>query len=214
MLVPFLTEDSEELDPGGGGSSEQCSGSEGNKENSPQPGGKGVLLSRRQKKNRVRRDDGSPVASQNGSASSAKKNKAKARRSANTGDGNGNSNRRHIPNAPVLRQHTKLNLADSDLSVFLRQYILNPDELLALGYPVESSLYPGRAIIYKSPNTKKDHNPSSHVHPNPLQTSSHFDVNAQEFVPMSAKQPKVVHYYSDNDITCTFQILYIMFVQQ
>ena len=176
ILVPFVTEDSEELDPGGGGSSE------GNKENSPQPGSKGVLLSRRQKKNRVRRDDGSPVGNQN---ASAKKNKARPRRSPNSGDGNGS--RRY---APVLRQHTKLNLTDSDLSVFLRQYTLNAHETLALGYPVESSLYPGKAVIYKSPNTNTVQNPA-HALQSPLQTSSHFDVNAQEFV------PKAGHYYSD-----------------
>ncbi|XP_069703099.1 uncharacterized protein [Periplaneta americana] len=178
-FLATCAEDSEELDPGGsGGSSEQCSGSEGNKENSPQASSKGVLLSRRQKKNRIRRDDSSPVSNQNGSTN-MKKNKTRPRRS----DGN----RRHNANAPALRQHAKLNLTDSDLSVFLRQYILSPDQLLGLGYPVESSLYPGRAIIYKDPGTQ---NQTNHTRPHPLTTSSHFDVNAQEFVPMSAKQPK------------------------
>lgn len=203
-MVPFshgflhATEDSEELDPGGGeGSSEQCSGSEGNKENSPQENGKGILLSRRQKKNRVRRDDGSPVTNQNGSSAiNMKKNKARTRRPANSGDGN--SNRRHITSAPVLRQHAKLNLTDSDLSVFLRHYILSPDQLLGLGYPVESSLYPGQAVIYKNPAANTGPNPSALTHPHPLTVSSHFDVNAQEFVPMSAKQPKGTPcYYSD-----------------
>lgn len=206
--LPCLTvlfshiEDCEELDPGGGGgSSEQCSGSEGSKENSPQENGKGVLLSRRQKKNRVRRDDGSPVSNQTGaSVVNMKKNKARPKRSANSGDGN--NNRRHISNAPALRQHAKLNLTDSDLSVFLRHYILSPDQLLGLGYPVESSLYPGRAIIYKSPAANTGHNPSAHIHPHPLTTSSHFDVNAQEFVPMSAKEPKgTACYYSDGSLT-------------
>lgn len=194
-------EDSEELDPGGGGgSSEQCSGSEGSKENSPQENGRGVLLSRRQKKNRVRRDDGSPVANQNGvSVVSLKKNKAKAKRSAYSGDGT--NNRRHIANTPALRQHAKLNLTDSDLSVFLRHYILSPDQLLGLGYPVESSLYPGRAIIYKSPTANTSFNSSVHIHTHPLTTSSHFDVNAQEFVPMSAKQSKgTACYYSDGTL--------------
>ena len=206
LLVPFshgffcTTEDSEELDPGGGGgSSEQCSGSEGNKENSPQENGKGVLT-RRQKKNRVRRDDGSPVASQSGfSAVNIKKSKARARRSTSSGDGS--SNRRHVANTPVLRQHAKLNLVDSDLSVFLRHYTLSPDQLLGLGYPVESSLYPGRAIIYKNPTANTGPNQSAIIHSHPLATSSHFDVNAQEFVPMSAKQPKGIPcYYNDGHL--------------
>ncbi|XP_021926874.1 uncharacterized protein LOC110833298 isoform X3 [Zootermopsis nevadensis] len=199
-FLATCAEDSEELDPGGGGgSSEQCSGSEGNKENSPQENGKGIL-SRRQKKNRVRRDDGSPVANQTGSSTaSMKKSKARARRSANSGDWNGS--RRRIANAPALRQHAKLNLADCDLSVFLRHYILSPDQLLGLGYPVESSLYPGRAIIYKNPATNKSSNQSVLTNTHPLTTSSHFDVNAQEFVPMSAKQPKGTPcYYTNGNI--------------
>jgi len=88
-----------------------------------------------------------------------------------------------------------LNLADSDLSVFLRHYILSPDQLLGLGYPVESSLYPGRAIIYKNPAPNNGPNQSAITRSHPLATSSHFDVNAQEFVPMSAKQPKGIPCY-------------------
>ncbi|PNF33990.1 hypothetical protein B7P43_G04662 [Cryptotermes secundus] len=129
-----------------------------------------------------------------------KKNKARARRSASSGDGN--SNQRHITNTPALRQHAKLNLNDSDLSVFLRHYILSPDQLLALGYPVESSLYPGQAIIFKSPAANTGPNPYALVYSHPLTTSSHFDVNAQEFVPMSAKQSKgTACYYSDGSLS-------------
>ncbi|XP_049803966.1 uncharacterized protein LOC126241467 isoform X2 [Schistocerca nitens] len=186
-------EDSEELDPGGEGSEQgsgNSSGSEANKENSPQGqtdgNQKGALLTRRQKKNRTRRNDGSPLPRNN---IAAKKSKAKARRSGGA-DSSGKRN-----GAPTLRQHAKLNLSDSDLSVLLRHYLLSPDQLLGLGYPVESALYPGRAIIYKNPPSSSNPN-SSNVSscmqsPDPLRSSSHlFDVNAREFVPMSARLGK------------------------
>ncbi|XP_067008809.1 putative exonuclease GOR isoform X2 [Anabrus simplex] len=176
FLASCADEDTEELDPGGECSG-QSSSSEGNKENSPQGstprGCKGALLSRRQKKNRIRRDDGSPVARNN---SNMKKSKTRGKRS----DG-----KKVNASIPALRQHAKLNLADSDLCVFLRHYVLSPDQLLGLGYPVESALYPGRAIIYRSPAAGTQ--PSSSL-PS-MTTSSHFfDVNAQEFIPMSAKK--------------------------
>lgn len=185
-------EDSEELDPGGEGSEQgsgNSSGSEANKENSPQGqtdgNQKGALLSRRQKKNRTRRNDGSPLPRNN---IAAKKSKAKSRRSGADGSGKRNG-------APTLRQHAKLNLSDSDLSVLLRHYLLSPDQLLGLGYPVESALYPGRAIIYKNPPSSSNpscNNVSSCMQsPDPLRSSSHlFDVNAREFVPMSARLGK------------------------
>ncbi|XP_049838397.1 uncharacterized protein LOC126283976 isoform X1 [Schistocerca gregaria] len=192
-LATCAEEDSEELDPGGEGSEQgsgNSSGSEANKENSPQGqtdgNQKGALLTRRQKKNRTRRNDGSPLPRNN---IAAKKSKAKARRSGGA-DSSGKRN-----GAPTLRQHAKLNLSDSDLSVLLRHYLLSPDQLLGLGYPVESALYPGRAIIYKNPPSSSNPN-SSNVSscmqsPDPLRSSSHlFDVNAREFVPMSARLGK------------------------
>nr|CAD7416397.1 unnamed protein product [Timema poppensis] len=180
--------DTEELDPGGRGSgrgSSHSSGSEGNKENSPTAGGAGRGLSRRQKKNRVRRDDGSPV----GANRAAKKPRAKttARRACDV------SGRRHSGNTPVLRQHAKLNLSDSDLSVFLRHYVLSPDQLFELGYPLESSLYPNKALIFKNPT-------NCGPIPNPCQAAAqqrtydssrhYFDVNAREFVPKKTKSPR------------------------
>nr|CAD7449164.1 unnamed protein product [Timema bartmani] len=179
--------DTEELDPGGGGSgqgSSHSSGSEGNKENSPTATGAGRGLSRRQKKNRVRRDDGSPV----GVNHAAKKPRAKTTRRACDVSG-----RRHSGNTPVLRQHTKLNLSDSDLSVFLRHYVLSPDQLFELGYPLESSLYPNKALIFKNPT-------NCGLIPNPCQAAAqqrtydssrhYFDVNAREFVPKKTKLPR------------------------
>lgn len=84
------------------------------------------------------------------------------------------------PPAPPLRQHTKLNLSENELVKYLRAYLLNESQFLTLGYPVESSLYPKRAIIYKtndprqSPptNVKLFYNTSSAFVPPNAETSS------------------------------------------
>lgn len=73
----------------------------------------------------------------------------------------------------VSKQLSALNLSDSDLALFLRNYVLCPQQLLQLGFPVESSLYPGRAIVYKESEVPQ-HTPKH---------CSGFDVNAREFVP-------------------------------
>lgn len=76
---------------------------------------------------------------------------------------------------PPLRNHTKLNISESQLFHFLRNYLLTPEHLLSLGYPVESGTYPGRAMVYKNPT----------INPQTRLISSRFDVNAREFVPGS-----------------------------
>ncbi|XP_073982805.1 RNA exonuclease 1 homolog isoform X2 [Rhodnius prolixus] len=118
-----------------GGTSGSSSGSEANKENNS-PGRNHKQLSRRQKKNRVRKEDSSPPL------------KKKPKKQRHT----------------VLRQYAKLNLNDADLFKCIKDYALHPEDLFLLGYPVESKLYPGRAMIFKS-------------------ASKPFDVNAKEFVP-------------------------------
>lgn len=150
------------------GSPGDCSGnsssSEGNKENKrpPDSGGGGGTpragRTRRQKKN----------------ASPGKKNKAKAKRAAN---GTADGNNKHAQNIP-LRQRAKLKLTDCELAQFFLHYVLSPDQLLGLSFPVESTLYPGRAIIFKSPSNR----PQQPAVQAPRQ-SHLFDVNAQEFVP-------------------------------
>ncbi|XP_063225820.1 uncharacterized protein LOC134532833 isoform X2 [Bacillus rossius redtenbacheri] len=177
-FLATCAEDPEELDPGG---SEQMSGnsssSEANKENKA-----ARSLSRRQKKNRVRRDDGSPVLHP---ATTTKKSRAKSRK---------------VPGAagttsqPVLRQRTKLNLSDSDLSVILRHYVLTSQQLFELGFPVESALYPGRAIIYR--DAAGTHQSGVQLHA-PCPPSYLFDVNAREFVPKGAKKPNASYYYGE-----------------
>lgn len=116
------------------------------------PSAKNAPLSRRQRKNR-RRDDGSPPD----------RKQAKSKRVE--------------PSAP-LRQFSKLGLEERRLAAYLRHYALSPEQLLNLGYPVESDLHPGRAIIFKSALTA----PPGY---NPYWRGSTitFDVNAREFVP-------------------------------
>ncbi|XP_034251437.1 RNA exonuclease 1 homolog isoform X2 [Thrips palmi] len=148
-----------------GDRSGNSSSSEGNKENKrpPDSGGGGTpraaARSRRQKKN----------------ASPGKKNKAKGKRASNgTSDGS-SKQAQSIP----LRQRAKLKLTDNELAQFFLHYVLSPDQLLGLSFPVESTLYPGRAIIFKTPSNR----PSQPVVHQPTQQSHLFDVNAQEFVP-------------------------------
>lgn len=151
------------------GSPGDCSGnsssSEGNKENKrpPDSGGggtpKAAARSRRQKKN----------------ASPGKKNKAKGKRVSNVTTESSSKQAQSIP----LRQRAKLKLTDNELAQFFLHYVLSPDQLLGLSFPVESTLYPGRAIIFKTPSSR----PQQPVVHQPTRQSHLFDVNAQEFVP-------------------------------
>lgn len=132
------------------GSSGTSSGSEGNKENNPrsQP-----TLSRRQKKNRTRKDDGSP-------GTVKKKDMMRQQRQKT---------------ASEMSKLLSSNLpSEYEMYAYLRNYTVCPQQLLELGFPLESSLYPGRAIIYKASDPtqrpKHPHRPG-------------FDVNAREFIP-------------------------------
>lgn len=153
------SEETDEPDPGGGDGSGNSSGSEGNKENAIAPK---VLLSRRQKKNRIRKEDTSPVS------------KKMTRKASKRTEGNP----KRWNSCSGSRQHFKLNIDNSELTVLLRNYLLTPNQVISLGYPVESSLYPGRAIIYKS-NSPRDPIEQFQI-PRPPHL---FDVNAREFVP-------------------------------
>ncbi|XP_054271810.1 RNA exonuclease 1 homolog isoform X1 [Macrosteles quadrilineatus] len=128
------------------GSSGTSSGSEGNKENNPrtQP------LSRRQKKNRTRKDDGSP--------GTVKKKEVMRQQ------------RQKTPSEMSKQLQALNSYSEYELYNCLRNYTLGPAQLLELGFPVESSLYPGRAMIYKASDPRPTHRPG-------------FDVNAREFIP-------------------------------
>lgn len=142
-----------EPDPGGGAG-------DFNKENQNlpeniQPSLTKPSLSRRQRKNR-RREDSSP--------SDKKKTKRQLENKKVTGP---------------LKQFVKLGLDEKRLGDYLRHYLLSPEQMLNLGYPVESDLHPGRAIIFKSVLTA----PQNY---NPYRVHS-FDVNAREFIPYSSE---------------------------
>lgn len=159
-------EETEEPDPGGGdGTGNISSGSEGNKENSKS------FNRQKPKKNRPRKEDESPI--------SKKMTRKSSRRAEGLNGKKWNS---------TIRNYLKLNLSDGELSGYLRHYILTPEQFMSLGFPIESSLYPGRAIIYKS-SSPRDASDSVQV-----QTRSNphfFDVNAREFVPSCDAIPVV-----------------------
>lgn len=159
-------EETDVPDPGGGDESENSSVSEGNKENAIAPSK--VLLSRRQKKNKIRKEDNnSPVLK--------KMTRKTSKRSSESFHA-----KKWSSSTMCLRHINKLNVDESEIYSLLRNYLLTPEQAMVLGYPIESSLYPGRAIIYKSCGSPK----SDVVDQIELPRQTHlFDVNAREFVP-------------------------------
>ncbi|XP_039292811.1 RNA exonuclease 3-like isoform X3 [Nilaparvata lugens] len=169
-----------------GASSGTSSGSEGNKENTPS---KTVGLSRRQKKNyRGRREDSSSPGT------TVKKKSVTSGRLTKS-----------LLNHDINKQYAKLcwkGVSGGDMTIIhhLKKHVLNPDDLLWMGYPVESSTYPGHAIVYKPAldYSKTIHNTHHYNRSkSPMKTAASeqsdqpimgFDVNAREFV------PKVVNY--------------------
>ncbi|XP_033607545.1 uncharacterized protein LOC111865033 [Cryptotermes secundus] len=153
--------------------SELCSGIGGMKYGDPRDSGKGIILSRRQKKKlaRQRREnqdqDGIP-------ANNMSKSGAKGLRSVDSG--HGKINGQIITSAPALRLHSEMNITNRILSIFLSPYILSSNQLLQLGYPVESRVHPGKAVIYKDPTVYALFQRGT--------TSSRLNVNATEFVPL------------------------------
>ena len=93
----------------------------------------GCVLSRRQKKNRCKKG-------------LAKKKKDKQMKSEERRE---KSRERTL--TPLLQYYACLEMTNSELYSILSQYILVEDELLSLGYPVESTYYPGQVIIYRTP---------------------------------------------------------------
>ncbi|PNF32690.1 hypothetical protein B7P43_G12965 [Cryptotermes secundus] len=136
-----------------------------------------VILSRRQKKKlaRQRREnqdqDGIP-------ANNMSKSGAKGLRSVDSG--HGKINGQIITSAPALRLHSEMNITNRILTIFLSHYIISSDQLLRLGYPVESRVHPGKAVIYNDPTVYKLFQRGK--------TSSRLNVNATEFVPLWATE--------------------------
>lgn len=141
----------EDLDPGSDPAESSSSSSEGNKENSrpsssdASPQSKG--LSRRQRKNR-RRDD-----------ASAKKPKGKK-----------TTDPRQL-HSPVKHYQKLHGVPDKTIYTFLHSYLLSREQMLSVGYPVDSEVHKGVIIFKSSPPAPKH----SKV--------ARFDVNAREFIP-------------------------------
>lgn len=107
-------------------------------------------LSRRQRKNNRRREDATPK---------------KTRRNITT-----------IPSPKIptndapLKHWVKLGISEPAVHKLLGSYVLSREQLLTMGYPIESEQHKGKVIIFKSA-------------PMHLQSKHKFDVNAREFVP-------------------------------
>lgn len=103
----------------------------------------GCVLSRRQKRNRSKKapankkKEPAPPSSQAGNVTS---NKAETKK-------------QRLRRATPLKYFVRLQMKNTELYSFLSQYVLLDDQLINLGYPVESAFYPDRAIIYKTPET-------------------------------------------------------------
>ena len=127
-------------------------------------------LSRRQRKNRKREKE-------------ENKNKKSSKQSlcrTNSNEINNpvvlRSKKRSVP----CKQYDRLEMADHDIYAYLSSFTLSQDQQRQLGFPQDSSLYPGKAYIYRDPE----------VCPSVLDElddgdwgESKLDVNAQPFVP-------------------------------
>lgn len=74
------------------------------------------------------------------------------------------------PTYQPLKHWVKLGLSEAAVHKLLGSYLLSKEQMLTMGYPIESEQHKGKAIIFKS----------APVHPH-----HKFDVNAREFVPRS-----------------------------
>lgn len=92
----------------------------------------GCVLSRRQKRNRMKK-----------AQPTKKKEHQTQTKNIET--------KQRMRRATPLKYYVKLQMRNSELYSFLSRYVLLDDQLLNLGYPVESAFYPDRAIIYKTP---------------------------------------------------------------
>lgn len=167
----------------------------------------GVTLSRRQRKNRKRENV-------NNNNTVVEKNKVKPRISPvlsrkNSDDKNVNieqtssSLRTKKRALPSCKQYDKLGAEDSEIYNYFTAYLLSFDQMRQLGFPQDSSLYPGKAYIYRDPEF-------CHIFPDTSELDdgeycdNKLDVNAKPFIPTDLvnKIKKVEHYeeyYSDSE---------------
>ncbi|XP_072386414.1 putative exonuclease GOR isoform X2 [Diabrotica undecimpunctata] len=160
----YLTScDDEDPDPGG---KEATTARESNKENdqppesNPSPKG----LSRRQRKNR-RREDRSPSESQ----------KVKKAKSKKPPEATSVLTKKQVMSVIPLKQFQKFNASEKMYSHLLRNYMLTMEQMISMGYPIQSALDPSLVVVYKT----------QRVPMKPIQytNSTVFNLNAREFVP-------------------------------
>ncbi|KRT85791.1 WD40 domain-containing protein [Oryctes borbonicus] len=182
----------EEPDPGDdlvantdtGGTS---SGSECNKENSrpssaDQSPRVAKPLSRRQRKNRRREDSSSPETKKKSKPKKASSPAATIPITPASNSSEKKANDGAFNKKSEFPSYVKLGLKDGELYRFLRSYLLSPEQMLTLGYPVEYAIHPGRAVIFKSPIPVPSYPKSAYKYNKP-ESKSGFDVNAREFIP-------------------------------
>lgn len=114
-------------------------------------GGGGGGLSRRQRKNR-KRDKIDPSGSKNKKVSKSPIVKTMcpeeiSNKKVSSSGASLKSRKRSMP----CKQYLKLNLDDQDIYYYLSTYISPIDQLRQLGFPMDSSLYPGKSYIYRDP---------------------------------------------------------------
>ncbi|XP_056641445.1 uncharacterized protein LOC130448201 isoform X1 [Diorhabda sublineata] len=151
-------------DPDPGGKKEAAISEESNKDNveptdekSPRcPKG----LSRRQRKNR-KRDDSSPPGKQ-------KLKKSKPKKSS-TQHQTINNNKKIMSN-----RSDQWDIPETMLYDLLQNYLLSLDQMMSMGYPIQTTVDPGAVAIYKSPSE-----------PCKPANNTIFNLNAMEFVPRS-----------------------------
>ncbi|GJQ80911.1 hypothetical protein Trydic_g4728 [Trypoxylus dichotomus] len=159
------------------------SGSEYNKENSrPSSADQSVAkpLSRRQRKNRRREDSSSPETKKKSRPKKMSPTAVIIPITPVTSEKKPNGTIAHKKSLGEFPSYVK-GLGDGDLFRFLRSYLLSHEQMLTLGYPVESPSQPGRVIIFKSPIPVPSYKKSAYKFK--PESKSGFDVNAREFVP-------------------------------
>jgi RNA exonuclease 1 len=182
-------------------SNDESNGTEHNTENSQQENHTGNIINPKKKKRnrrrRRRRQNDSLQIYQNDISTIETSPSSDSSRE-------GNSSRGNIDNTPVIyRFQQHIAISETDLSGLLRHYILSPDQLLPLGYPVESLAHPGCAVTYNdrayfthfhnghdyyrlNPYAKEFQPTSVFEHFQTRNTSSFLDPDANEFVPRHA----------------------------
>jgi len=164
-------------------------------------------LSRRQRKNRKRdRLDGT------GGSKNKKVSKSPV---TNTSLRNTSEDPKKVQPVPTIKskkrslpckQYTKLNLEDNDVYYYLSTYISPYDQLRQLGFPMDSSLYPGKAYIYRDPEFCSIFPDGENCEDDDVldlceseRRQQFLDVNAREFVPSAGAGNRPPELCSENN---------------